>query len=58
MVRMFAMAAAMVTGQRVAMGDHDTLIDLSKDKLEDIADDSSKHAWDDASKLSSTVTTE
>ena len=56
MVRMFAMAAAAVTGQRVAMGDHDTLTDLSKDTPADIADDSSKHAWDDASKMSSTVT--
>lgn len=55
MVRMFAMAAAVVTGQRVAMGDHDTLTDLSKDKPQNSPDDASDHAWDDASKASSTV---
>jgi hypothetical protein len=51
------MAAAFVTGQRVAIGDHDTLTDLSNDSPDDAAKDS-KHAWDDASKLSSTVTAE
>jgi general stress protein 26 len=54
MVRMFAMAAAVVTGQPVAIGDHDKLTDLSNDA----ADDSGKHAWDEASKLSSTVVAE
>jgi general stress protein 26 len=55
MIRMVAMAAAAVTGQPVAMGDHDTLTDLSKDLSNN---DSAAHAWDDASKLSSTVEVE
>ena len=58
MVRMFAMAAAVVTGQAVAIGDHDTLTDLSKDTSNDSSDASSKPAWDDSSKLSSTVAVE
>lgn len=52
MVRMFAMAAAVVTGQPVAIGEHDRLTDLSKDVSHE---DSSTDAWDGASKVSSTV---
>ena len=52
MVRMVAMAAAVVTGQPVAIGDHDTLNDLGT------SDDSSKRAWDESSKLSSTIESE
>jgi general stress protein 26 len=52
-VRMFATAAAVVSGQRVAMGDHDTLTELSNDAAND-----STHARDDASKHSSTGTAE
>lgn len=55
MVRMFAMAAAVVTGQPVAIGDHDTLTGLSQEASND---DTSQHAWDDSSKLSSTVAVE
>jgi general stress protein 26 len=58
MVRMFAMAAAVVTGQPIAIGDHDTLTDLSKDSPKDSSNDLSKHAWDESSKLSSTVEAE
>ena len=52
MIRLVAMAAAVVTGEPVALGDHDTLTDL------DTSDDSSEHAWDESSKLSSTVDSE
>jgi general stress protein 26 len=59
MVRMFVMAAAVVTGQPVVTGDHDTLTDLSKDASRDPSssqmDTPPKPAWDESSKLSSTV---
>jgi hypothetical protein len=59
MVRMFVMAAAVVTGQPVVTGDHDTLTDLSKDPSRDPSssqmDAPPKPAWDESSKLSSTV---
>jgi general stress protein 26 len=50
MIRMFAMAAAAVTGESVPLGDHGTFTELSKD--------ASKRAWDDSTKLWSMVDAE
>lgn len=65
MVRMLVRAAAVVSGEPIVTGDHDTLTKLSKDSPKDLqktsahdSTDEPNHAWDESSKTSSTVETE
>ena len=62
MVRMLVMAAAIVTGEPLVTGDHDTLTDLSdassNDRSDDAIEEHPNPAWDKSSKLSSSVETD